>query len=1126
MLKVVHGNRVEALLDGLLAALPPLDPFAPATIVVGSRLVQRWLVREIAVARGLATGLDFVGFDAFVERVWAAGGVQAIDRARLTAAFASALAEDALVQRLPAVADYLAAAGERGDRAAPRRVQLAGQLAELCWAYAATRPDWMPALAVGRVPEELAGDPDASWQAVLTASALARFGGELPGELRAGPTPMLPWLRRRAGLPPPALPPVSVFGVQTWTRARLDALTDLAQRTDVCAYVLDPCRELWDDVASRGAATEAAADPLPLVLWGRPIRDAMTELVQRSDGDVDDRFVASARDAALPRLLDDVVARALPGAPVAQPGVEVLACPNVRREVEVVADAIRGWLDRDALLRAPDIAVWVAGDAEHHLAQLPSALEAVGVPCHLVDAPLDDRGRIAEAVLALLELPTSPMRRRDLLRVMTHPAVLAAYPHVDAADWIAWTERLGIAHGADADAHAGSYLADHPERFHWHQGIRRLALGAFMAGGAGVPPVRIADVEIAPEEVRADQQASAATYALLVRSLCADADWLGDHVATLADWGALLANLVDAYLAAPARDDGARRDLERVRGMLVDLHHLDVDGREVGFREARAHAARALVRARGDRGEPLADGVMVAPLRANRAVPFRVAFVVGLDEGAFPGGDRPAALDLRRAGRRGDVSPRDRDRAAFLDVLLSARDAVYLSYVAVEPKGGARVNPSSVVVELADALAPYLGAASSADALARITTRHPLHRHTSTPATGAARRPAIAREAWAVQVRDAMRAHLVAAGAPVPDEDGLLALLAHPSQAALRDALALGAAESPTVAAPRPPSRRTPARPELSIATLRDFLDAPVQAWADAVLGIDELPDDDTRDRSDEPFHVARPRRTQVLRDVFAASLHSGGDVAAATARCHAAIVADLELRGQFPVGVFGEAARDGDLAVLARWHAGLATVVPTIEGVSRVGFGRSMTAATLRPALELALPGGRAVRLVGQTELLAREPGSDRLVSLVGVANEVDKKSRYHLRGALDHAVLAAAGVATAGHAHVLLPTEGKPLRVEHAAWDAADARAYLAALAAELLDDSHGYLLPLAEMARAVFGGSTRGRDEDLLGYGPLERADGLAAPPDAAAIARRRLLPLTSRMTGDHGFVAKGK
>nr|HEX4313722.1 exodeoxyribonuclease V subunit gamma [Kofleriaceae bacterium] len=1152
----MHGNRVESLLDALLAALPAVDPFAPATIVVGSRLVGRWLTREIAIARGIASGLDFVTFDRFVERTWARDGVTSIDRSQLVAALASALADDALVVRLPVVASYLAEAGERGDRAAPRRVQLAQRLGDLCWEYAATRPDWMPALVAGRVPSELAGDADARWQVPLIAEALGRFGGATgEDELRAGPTPLLPWLRRRAGLPAPRLAPVAVFGVTMATRAQLEALTDLAQATDVTVYVLDPCRELWDDVASRGgAATQIVTDPLPLVLWGRPVRDLMAGLVERTGGDVDDSFAEPAGDTPWQRLLADVLARAAaptPGGSAESPDLRVLACPNVRREVEVVADLVRARLDGDPTLRAHDIAIWIAGNAERHLAQAPAALEAVGVPCHLVDAPLDDRGRISEAVLALLELPTSAMRRRDLLRVMTHPAVLAAYPHVDADDWVRWTERLGIAHGADADAHRGTYLAEFRGRFHWDQGVRRLALGAFLAGGDGVPPVRIAGAEVAPEEVRPDQQASAATYALLVRSLCADGDWLAAHVATLTEWAAIFAGLVDAYIAAPARGDGgraarasddARRDIERVRAMLAGLAHVDVDGREVGFREARAHAASRLATARADRGEPLAAGVMIAPLRALRAVPFRVAFVVGLDEGAFPAGDRPTPLDLRRTARAGDVSARDRDRAAFLDVMLSTREALHLSYVAVEAKSGSPLGPSSVVLELADALAPYLGAPSSKDALATITTRFPLHRHSALAGDSSSGgvRPAVARERWAAGVREQLRAYLVARGEPVPDEDGLLALLAHPAQASLRAALGLVEPPEPAVAS----ARGAQARP-VSVTTLRGFLEAPVQAWASSVLGIDEVPDDDAREHSDEPFHVDKPTRTVLLRDVFAAWLARGGDDPAPT---YDAIVRERELRGQHPVGVFGEAARANDLAALAAWRRQLAERAPELVAtevarepglrlvrdgderpaaagltLTRVAFGRASSAgAELRPPLEIALSGGRTIRLVGQTEVLAREPGREPRLSLIGVVGKPDKKTHYHLRGALDHLVLAAAGLAPAGHAHVILGTETGPFRVEHAAWKPTAARAYLAALASELLDDFHGYLLPFNELVRVLYNGRTT-QDDRMLGFGPIARRDGLVAPePDAMVeIARRRFAPLVEHMSGEHGF-----
>lgn len=1156
MLHAVHSNRVEELFSALLEALPPADPFAPARIVVGSDLVARWLVREIALARGIAAGLEILTFDRFLEQVWAnddlgrAMRLGGLDRRRLGTAIASLLADEQFVRGLPPVAAYLAAAPSPGDRAAPRRVQLAEHLAELAWTYALTRPDWMPAMFAGKAPGSIAGNPTARWQAAVVGAALGRLGTAQ----RWVPAPMLPWLRRRLGLPQPKLDaPIAVFGMSFLARAQLDALTDLAGTTNVTIYVLDPCRELWDDVVGRGrraasaanavaAAPDAeaapdgsgppmsaldpgAADPLPLVLWGRPVRDTLSALVERTGGDLEARFAEAgehpgelpATASARERLLADVLDRATPGVsgvePSAEAGVQVMACPNARREIEAIAAEVRRRLDAEPDLVAHQVGVWIAGDAEHYLALAPSAFEAVGVPCHLIDAPIDDRGRIGEAVLALLELPTSGMARRDLLRVMTHPAVLAGHPHVDPADWVRWTERLGIAHGADDAAHENTYLEEHPGHFHWDQGVRRLALGAFMMGErSDRGAARLGGALIAPEELRPDQQASAATYALLVRSLCADAAWLGDAMMPLARWADVLASMVGDYLTP--RDQEAQRDLERVRSLLAGLVRLDVDGRALGFREAREHAARLLGSARANRGEALAAGVMIAPLAAMRAVPFRIVFVAGLDEGVFPAGEQASPLDLRREGRPGDVSPRDRDRSAFLDVMLCAREALYLSYVAVEPKSGQPIGPSSVVLELADALAPYLGAPSSKEALESITVRHPLHRFGPGSNAELAGLPAVARERWGCAVRDALHAHLRAAGHPIPDEDGQLALLSHPSQATLRAELAL---EEAPAAGPA----GLGARP-LSVANLRAFLEHPVQAWAQAVLGLDELPDDAAAEHSDEPFHLTRADRARVLREVFAAHLREPGRP---LEERYDAYIADLSLRGHFPVGVFAEAARTLDLRLLAQWREALGPV--SVGAATRIGFGRaSSPGAELRPALELTLSAGRTIRLVGQTELLLR--GGDVMTSVVPVLRKAEGRSPYHLRGALDHLLLAAAGLATAGHIHVLLDCEGAARRVEHRPWAQEDARAYLAQLAGELIEQSHGYLLPFEALAKALGGGRTPSRFGDPtggLGYGPIERKDGLQPPDDAAELAHRRLRPIVERMDGDHGFEDAG-
>src|SRR5262249_4143748 len=183
---------------------------------------------------------------------------------------------------------------------------------------------------------------------------------------------------------------------------------------------LDPCEPLWDDVRR----VDASAEPLPLALWGRAARDTLGALVERTGGNVEDAFVADETTTTFQSLMSDVRDRHLPDAGSRKPeaGLAILAAPNARREVEAVAAEARARLDADPTLRAHEIAVWIAGDAECYLAQAPSAFEAVTVPCHLIDAPIDDRGRIGEAGLALLQPPTPAMTPARLLPAVTPPA--------------------------------------------------------------------------------------------------------------------------------------------------------------------------------------------------------------------------------------------------------------------------------------------------------------------------------------------------------------------------------------------------------------------------------------------------------------------------------------------------------------------------------------------------------------------------------------------------------------------------------------------------------------------------------------------------------------------------------
>lgn len=1296
MLRVVHSNRSAALAEALAEAIGQRpDPFAPVRVVVAGRLVERWLMRQLAQRHGIAAGIAWQSFEAMLVGAYAGdeagrqARLYAIDRSSLPLALASVLA--GVSKRLPreradgsadllepaatldvpslfpvaaapatesvAAVLELATGGRRepggaagsatsaldasfGEALGPvraylssddpldvaRRVQLADRLADLYWSYGLSRPQWLMAWQKRQPVAELRDEPAAIWQGELWArlldhvtasggSAVGEAGGREGRRRRSGGRwaipPLLPALRRELGLPPPRVGKLAVIGFPYLTRAYLDALSDLGATSDITLYLMNPCQELWEDVG----AGQLGNEPAPLVLWGRPIRDTVSALIERTSGDFEDRFLdpvdelppGARAPTALAQLLSDVLRRTSresgrgPAGRHARPGVTILDCPSIRRELEVIGSEILRLLAADPSLSAHQVAVLVAGrEADSYLEQAAAALSAVGqLPCHLIEAPLAESGRIVDGLVALLELPNSKMTRRDLLRVMTHPAVIARYPHADADQWVRWTERLGVAHGADAESHRHTYLAEHRELFHWDQGVRRLAMGAFMVGErAERGPAKIGERLLVPEELRADAHASAATFALLARSLISDTTWMRSAARSLTGWSEALTALVDAYLEPI--DDSAVHELERTRRILSQLADHDLDGRIVAFPEVRELVLRRLAGLTTDRGEALAAGVTVAPLSAFRAIPFRHVFIAGLGDGDFPASEGRHPLDLRSDVRFGDVSPRERDRHTFFEAVLAATDGLWLSYVGLHPKSGDRTGPSSVIVELSDSIAPYVGAASGGEALAMLTQTHPLHRFDRRYAERGGRERLTAsaaagtpRELWARQVREELVAHLRAKGSPVPDEDRLLQVLSAaevPALAALAEDIGIvatgedgaarlargwGAPAAPmepasavrfaaeaepsshaatSATSPEPgaevseaassdsgPSRgpdspspgrsassssRPPPKPArtLGISTLRDFLEFPVQAWAHAVLGLEELPDEILLEKSDEPFAVGPAERAVLLREVMAAHLR---DPSIPLRELYEQQVTTRRLRSKFPVGVFGRAVAHGDMEVLEVWRAALGPLAVTgSSAVIRHGFGRAFAPHTvLHDAVELSIDlAGEAqnVRLIGQTEMIVGRHGS--VIFKTGKMAE-----REHLRGAFDNVVLAASGLAVDGHAHLVIDGEGACRRVTHAPWSAEEARAYLTSLAQDLFGQPHGYVLSLVQLRDALRGRlgrqvrttGNRRDDQRVLGYGPITRGDGLGAPPSVEELARRRLWPLVERMDGDHPF-----
>ncbi|HKE18272.1 MAG TPA: exodeoxyribonuclease V subunit gamma, partial [Kofleriaceae bacterium] len=963
-----------------------------------------------------------------------------------------------------------------------------------------------------------------------------------------------------AGLAPAdlALPgPLHLFGFSHLARGYWPIISRLAEAGDVRVYALNPCREFWDDLASasrgrdpavatgreeragRGAldldgdgdGEAASEEPPALALWGRPGREHVAALNRLCGWDFRDRFAdpidAGGEATALRRLQRDILDRApARGEPVVGDGsVRVLACPGVRRELEIIGNEIAALLCADPSLRLSDIAVLLAPDeCERYQAQVGAVFgELGGIRHRVADLPLESESRVVEAIDLLFDLPLGRFTRPELLGLMVHPAVLAGHPEIDRDDWIRWCDELGIVHGADQRDHRGTYIDR--DVFNWDQGVRRLALGSFMSpdGDEGAPAaLRLGGQVYRPARVEQGERRSAARFALLARSLIADARACRERERPLAEWARHLDALAASYLVPVTPAD--ERALDRCREAIRQLAALDLAGQPIGYRTARELARDALAGLRSAGGELPSDAVLVAPLAPMRPLPFRVLFVAGLGAGHFPGGERDLALDVRTGAppRPGEVGPRERDRYTFLEAVLSARDRLYLSYVARDEGTGEELEPSSLVQELRAMLEPYLGRHIDNDTRdgdadgAGLIVRHPLRRYQP----GGGRDPVAERQAACAALRRDLVEHCAARGLPVPDAGELAAELARPERAGLRARLGLGW-DRPVAGGARR-ARRAQGEPlVLSLAALRRFLECPLQAWATSVLGLRQEDDEDLVAQRDEPFERGPLASAIALREVFLAHLADGRDDAGGLERRYRERLVLDEQGGLSPCGPFARADELRAVEVLCAWWNAMARASGGRPPAALpIGFGwvhEGSRVGQLEPAIELTVArpdGDLPVLLVGRSEPIAGALGS-----LLMVAGD-DPSPRYRVRGAIDRAALAAAGLlpGEGRHAMTILAGSGRAHRYRFAPVTEAEARAYLASLVEDLLSRAHDYLLPceavLVRRRRASVADAVRemvagGRFFSSRG-GPLRIGPHLAAPADADRMIAQRFGP----------------
>jgi exodeoxyribonuclease V gamma subunit len=332
----------------------------------------------------------------------------------------------------------------------------------------------------------------------------------------------------------------------------------------------------------------------------------------------------------------------------------------------------------------------------------------------------------ARALLALLAILPSRFPASALLELLQMPLIgrrfdVGAEELAVIEDWLGAS---GIRWALDAQQRRELGLPG-TERFTIADGLDRLFLGYALPQRVSAPPFG----RIPAGNAEGSQAEILGSFAEFIEQLTALRMELREPRLPEAWLGALF-DVLDSFLA-PTNDD--LEDVAEVRATLRKLQeNMRRGGLAVPVPLAVLRAGLESLFDDAARGGVPTGSITFSSMSSLRNLPFRFVGIIGLDDGAFPAAARPREFDLMASEpRAGDRQRRLDDRNLFLDLLLAARERLYLSYTGRSIRDNSVRPPSVVVAELLETLLPALARRPGepealAEARAHLIIEHPL----------------------------------------------------------------------------------------------------------------------------------------------------------------------------------------------------------------------------------------------------------------------------------------------------------------------------------------------------------------------------------------------------------------
>ncbi|MBM4206758.1 MAG: exodeoxyribonuclease V subunit gamma [Gammaproteobacteria bacterium] len=725
---ILHSsNKTENLLEHLVSVIehaPLQSPFSKELFLIQSQGMERWLAQQLASRFDVWANYEFLFPSHFFSTI-----AQQVDSRLDDEAFGrqlilwrlEAILRDLQEEVFAPLAHYLA-----GTNPSLKRYQLARHLAQIFDQYQIMRPDLLAAWQQGRL---LYYSDVERWQQALWLRLINQIGRQHRGALWLEVIDKLNNLKEGAlaGRLPER---ISVFGINTMPPIFLKYLQSVSKHCDVHLFLLNPAQDYWADLA--GKRNQGDDDdnnnghPL-LVSLGQQGREFQEMLLDYASFAVEpSSFEAIPSPNNLQQLQNDILNNAVVGRVLMNDGsLRIHACHSRKREVEILRDQLLMALENDPALELRDIAV-MAPDIQLYEPFISAVFS--DIQHAIADRSQRQENQALDAFIRFLALSQSRLGWQSVMDLLERPEI---YPNFGLSDTDLelieyWVKDTNVRWGQSGQ-HKQEYDLPELHEYTWQAALDRLLMGLAVnhenAFIDGILPYS------AIEGSSAESLGGLHDFLQLLFQAKAELK----TAKPLKSWGLRLTYFAGQLLGSAERLNALaeRQQLNEIlmdlTGELADIHTEPVE------LAVLIQWLEGMVAERKSGQGFLRGQLTFCSMLPMRSIPFKIIALMGINEGEFPNLDRQPTFDLiAQHFRKGDRSRRADDRYQFLEILLSARQQLIITYTGQSQATNEPIAPSVVVAELLDVLQEYYQ-------LTGLVIKHPLQAFNSRYFDGSSR---------------------------------------------------------------------------------------------------------------------------------------------------------------------------------------------------------------------------------------------------------------------------------------------------------------------------------------------------------------------------------------------------